>query len=83
MAKGRALAQQHKCFMCHGPDLRGGQQVPRIAGQREEYLQAGLQGFRTGKRPGYTLAMTEAVNGISAEDLDTLAYFAAHYATSR
>ena len=29
--RGEALAQQHKCVFCHGADLDGGQQVPRIA----------------------------------------------------
>ena len=82
MAHGRELAQQHKCFFCHGNDLAGGQQVPRIAGQREEYLQSSLQGFKSGKRPGYTMAMTEAVSQIAPADLDTLAYFAARFATS-
>jgi cytochrome c553 len=79
MSKGRELAQQHKCFFCHGDDLAGGQQVPRIAGQREDYLQMSLQGFKSGKRPGYTMAMTEAVSQIAPADLDTLAYFAARF----
>jgi cytochrome c553 len=78
MSRGQALAQQHKCLFCHGPDLSGGQQVPRIAGQREEYLRDSLQGYRTGKRIGYTPAMVEPTSKLSAEDADTLAYFAAH-----
>ena len=77
MAKAKALAEQHKCVFCHGADLGGGQQVPRIAGQREDYLQMSLRGFRSGTRPGYTQAMTAAVNHIPVEDLDTLAYYAA------
>lgn len=77
MAKGRALAEQHKCLFCHGPALAGGQQVPRIAGQHEDYLRDSLRGFRAGTRPGYTQAMTAAVAGIPVDDLDTLAYFAA------
>jgi cytochrome c553 len=79
MSKGRELAQQHKCFFCHGNDLAGGHQVPRIAGQREDYLQMSLQGFKSGKRPGYTMAMGEAVSQIAPADLDTLAYFAARF----
>ncbi len=79
MRKGQELAQQHKCFFCHGNDVSGGQQVPRIGGQREDYLQAALQGFRSGKRPGYTMAMSQAVSQIAPADLDTLAYFAAHF----
>lgn len=80
MARGQALAQEHKCFACHGADLSGGQQVPRIAQQREDYLQMTLQEFKSGKRPGYTMAMGEAVGRIPVEDLDTLAYFVARFA---
>ena len=80
MAKGQALAEQHKCFFCHGPGLAGGQQVPRIAGQHEDYLRDTLRGFHSGKRPGYTQAMVAAVSHIPVEDLDTLAYFAARFA---
>ena len=79
MARGKELAQQHKCVFCHGVDLAGGQQVPRIGGQREEYVRDALHGFKTGKRPGYTQAMTEAVSQIPPEDLDTLAYYAARF----
>lgn len=62
MARGQGLAEQHKCLFCHGVGLGGGEQVPRIGGQHEEYLQASLGGFHSGARPGYTQAMTEAVN---------------------
>lgn len=79
MAKGKALAEQNKCLFCHGADLGGGQQVPRIAGQREEYLKASLRGFQSGKRAAYTQAMPAAVSQIPVEDLDTLAYFAARF----
>lgn len=79
MAKGKALAEQHKCLFCHGTDFSGGQQVPRIAGQREDYLQVSLRGFHSGKRAAYTQAMPAAVSQISVEDLDTLAYFAARF----
>jgi len=79
MARGQALAQQHKCLFCHGDDLAGGQQVPRIGGQREEVVRDALRGFKTGKRPGYTQAMTEAVSQVPLEDLDTLAYYAARF----
>src|SRR5689334_1585954 len=54
MARGQALAEQHKCVFCHGAGLSGGQQVPYIGGQHEDYLQASLSGFRSGSRPGYT-----------------------------
>jgi cytochrome c553 len=77
MSKGRDLARLHKCAFCHGEDMSGGQQVPRIGGQREEYLRETLRGFKSGQRPGYTQAMIEAVSQVSVEELDTLAYYAA------
>jgi cytochrome c553 len=79
MAKGKALAQQHMCLSCHGADLGGGQQVPRIAGQKEEYVQASLRGFKSGQRAAYSQAMPSVVSQIPVEDLDTLAYFAARF----
>jgi len=79
MDRGRALAEQHKCVFCHGAGLSGGQQVPLIGGQHEDYVQASLRGFHSGSRPGYTQAMTEAVSQIPPEDLDTLAYYVARF----
>ena len=79
MEKARVLATQHKCVFCHGADFSGGQQVPRIAGQREDYLQMSLRAFRSGTRPGYTQAMTAALSQIPLEDLDTLAYYVARF----
>jgi cytochrome c553 len=79
MARGQALAEQHKCVFCHGAGLAGGEQVPRIGGQHEDYLQASLRGFHSGSRPGYTQAMGAAVSQIPEEDLDTLAYYVARF----
>jgi cytochrome c553 len=79
MSKGRELARQHKCVFCHGDDFAGGAQVPRIAGQREDYLRDSLRGFKSGQRPGYTQAMIEAVSQVPVDDLDTMAYYAARF----
>jgi len=79
MSKGQALAQQHRCTFCHGADLAGGQQVPRIGGQKEDYVRVTLLGFKSGDRPGYTRAMTEALSQVPADDLDLLAYYVANF----
>jgi cytochrome c553 len=79
MSKGQALAQQHKCVFCHGAALDGGQGVPRIGGQKEDYVRATLRGFKSGERPGYTRAMTEALSQVPVEDLDMLAYYVANF----
>ena len=79
MSKGQALAQQHKCVFCHGAALDGGQGVPRIGGQKEDYVRSTLHGFKSGDRPGYTRAMTEALSQVPVEDLDVLAYYVANF----
>jgi cytochrome c553 len=78
-ARGAALAQRLHCAGCHGADFAGGRQTPRLAGQREDYLQVALRGFRAAKRVGYTPAMTEALAGTSPDDLDDLAHFLATF----
>ena len=79
MKKGQLLAQEHKCVFCHGSELDGGQGVPRIGGQKEDYVRATLQGFKSGERPGYTRAMTEALSQVPVADLDSLAYYVANF----
>jgi cytochrome c553 len=78
MARGAALADSRRCTNCHGADLAGGRQVPRLAGQREDYLQHAMRGFRDGTRPGYTPAMAEALAGLAPTDLDDLAHYLTH-----
>ena len=78
MLKAKGLAEQHKCTYCHGADLAGGQQVPRIGGQKEDYLRQTLHDFKAGERPGYTRAMTEALSQVLVDDLDLLAFYAAN-----
>ena len=79
MKKGQALAQEHKCVFCHGTSLDGGQGVPRIGGQKEDYVRMTLHGFKSGDRPGYTRAMPEALSQVPAADLDLLAYYVANF----
>jgi cytochrome c553 len=79
MARGQALARDHKCIFCHGTDLAGGQGVPRIGGQKEDYVLGTLRGFKSGARPGYTRAMTEALSQVPEQDLPLLAYFVANF----
>jgi cytochrome c553 len=72
---GKELSSKHNCVSCHGSDLAGGQQVPRLAGQHEDYLVRVLEQFRNGQRLGYTPAMNEALAGLTPEELAALAYY--------
>ena len=77
VARGLVVANRLHCAGCHGPDYAGAAQVPRIAGQREDYLQLALRGFRAATRVGYTPAMSEALAGTTPAELDDLAHFLA------
>lgn len=78
-ARGAAVAQRFRCASCHGADYAGGQQVARLAGQREDYLNKALAEFRTGTRVGYTSAMSEALAGIQSDELSDLAHYLASF----
>ena len=80
-ASGAVIAKRLHCLGCHGDAADGGRQVPRLAGQREDYLQLALRGFRTGSRVGYTAAMNETLAGVAAAEIDDLAHYFAHFAT--
>jgi cytochrome c553 len=79
VAQGAALAERFRCGSCHGSDFSGGQQVPRLAGQREDYLAKTLAEFRVGTRIGYTSAMSEALAGIVPDELTALASYLATF----
>ena len=83
LARGELLAKGLHCQGCHGADGAGGKQVPRLAQQREDYLQVALRGFRSGGRVGYTAAMSEALSGVTAEQIDDLAHYFAHLPPGR
>jgi cytochrome c553 len=82
MARGATLAQKHRCASCHGTDYAGGKQVARLAHQREGYLSKVLVEFRSGKRLGYTSAMSEALAGILPDALGDLAHYLANLPTA-
>src|SRR5262245_18878193 len=79
LERARALIQQNRCNFCHNPDFSGAQQVPRLAGQREEYLAKALREYKNNTRRGYDPAMSEVLYPISDEQILDLAYFLTAY----
>jgi cytochrome c553 len=71
--KGRDLAGKLRCGICHLSDFSGQKQMPRLAGQREEYLQSEMLAYRANQRPDTT--MTAALYGVSDADIKALAHF--------
>jgi cytochrome c553 len=83
MARGATLAQRHRCASCDGDDYAGAKQMPRVAGQREDYLAKTLAEFKAATRVGYTSAMNETLAGVDAQELPDLAHYLAHVGAKR
>jgi cytochrome c553 len=77
MERGRALVHQYRCNICHSPDLAGRDAVPRIAGQREDFLVKTMREYKANVRPGYDASMGDVLQPVSDADILDLAYFAA------
>ena len=77
MARGQALVRQYRCNVCHNPDLAGRDAVPRIAGQREDFLVKTMREYKTNIRPGYDASMGDVLQPVPDADILDLAYFAA------
>ena len=57
------------------PGFAGQDQVPRIAGQREDYLVKTLREYKSGERRGYDPAMASVVAPLNDQDFVDLAYY--------
>ena len=69
---------ESNCASCHGKAFDGGNNVPRVAHQREDYTLKALRDYRSGKRIGYGNAqMPETVAGLDEAQLADLAHFLA------
>jgi cytochrome c553 len=78
VGRGQALSQQMRCGVCHLPDYRGREQIPRLAGQREDYLLRTLREYRDNKRVGTDTSMNAVVYAVPDADLSALAHYLAH-----
>jgi cytochrome c553 len=77
MERARELIDQHRCNFCHERDYSGEQNVPRLAGQREDYLVKALREYKNNTRRGYDASMADVLYPISDEQILDLAYFLA------
>ena len=77
MERARVLAEQNRCNFCHNRNYAGEQNVPRLAGQREDYLVKALREYKSDRRRGYDAAMADVLYAISDAQIRDLAYFLA------
>src|SRR5262245_4462609 len=77
LERARALIQQNRCNFCHNQDFSGDQNVPRLAGQREDYLVKALREYKSNVRRGYDASMADVMYPVTDADILDLAHFLA------
>ena len=75
LKQGRAKAKELRCGICHLSDFSGQQQVPRLAAQREVYLEREMRAYRDNTRTGGDTIMAATLRGVSDADIRALAHF--------
>jgi cytochrome c553 len=73
--RGADISKRALCGSCHLPDYAGQQQIPRLAGQREDFLFANMKQFRDGKAIGRDTVMMATLRGMSDTELSDLAHY--------
>jgi cytochrome c553 len=73
--RGAQRAKELRCGICHLSDFSGQKQMPRLAGQREAYLEAEMRAYRDGRRTGGDTIMAATLYGVSDADIRALAHF--------
>ncbi len=78
MEAGAALSDAHRCGTCHGSEYLGGEQMPPLRNQRQDYILSSLQDYASERRIGARAAMVEIAGELSDDEMETLAYYLAH-----
>jgi cytochrome c553 len=73
--KGRNIASKNRCASCHDASFHGREQMPRLAGQREEFLAEVMLQYRQNRRPGGDTLMAASLYGIPETDFRALAHY--------
>jgi cytochrome c553 len=69
------LAGKNRCASCHESSFHGREQMPRLAGQREDFLAEVMLQYRQNRRPGGDTMMSAALYGIPEADFKALAHY--------
>jgi cytochrome c553 len=75
LERARTLVEQSHCNVCHRADFSGQENVPRLAGQREDYLLKALREYKSGARHGYEPTMAEVLQPIDDAQLVEFAHY--------
>ena len=77
--RGQETSRKMLCGTCHLPDYSGRQQIPRLAGQREDFLLYAMKQFRDHPGPGRDTIMSASLYGLKDRDLTDLAHYLTHF----
>jgi cytochrome c553 len=72
---GKAKADEVLCTMCHLGGFMGQNEIPRVAGQRYDYIVKQLKDFRAMKRTNDAGNMTSVSKTLKDEDIEALAHY--------
>jgi len=74
-SRGEKLSQEMRCGICHLPTYVGREQMPRLAGQREDYLLFTMRAMKANQAVGRDSIMIASLYGISDEDLQAISHY--------
>lgn len=77
--RGKDTARKMLCGTCHLPDYAGREQIPRLAGQQEDFLLYAMKQFRDHAGPGRDTIMSASLYGLKNSDLADLAHFLTYF----
>lgn len=72
---GEKLSKEMRCGICHLPNYMGREQMPRLAGQREDYLLHSMRQFKSNQAVGRDTVMAASLYGVSDDDLKAMAHY--------
>jgi len=75
VAAGRKVSDAVLCPMCHLGGFSGQNEVPRVAGQKYEYVVKQLQDFKHRRRTNDAGSMTSVAGTLSDQDIENLAQY--------
>lgn len=77
MQRAQAIVAQNRCASCHNDNFAGRDNIPNIAGQREDYLAKTMREYKDNSRRGYDATMADLLQTVTVEQIDDLAYYMA------
>jgi len=77
VAAGAKTSADVLCTMCHLGQMKGQNEIPRLAGQQPEYVIKQMKDFKSRTRTNDAGSMTSVSQTLSDEDIQNLAHYTA------